>query len=276
MYASRLGSFPASGVADSALRRLIAPMIERARTATTIEAWKPAGMTTAAIAVALDDTIAAAHWQPLPQYAVFRLIPPSASVVSFNWDGLARARCVQDIVLHPHGILPPRLLSRAEFDDLLDAAQLHDSADARDWLLPGLVMPGEEESTILASMRERVFSIWRHATAAIVIGYSFGIGSELEYDRVWLDMFVEAFRVNSEAAVHLLSPAADWLRGEMTERLQRSVNVHAWSINWHALTTNLLQGAARHGLARMSEFHDCRPALEELSQLPLWDAITAA
>ena len=274
-YASRLTSFPASKLPDSPLRRLIGPMIERAANATTIEAWKPAGMTPATIAVALEDTIAAAHWQPLPQYAVFRFIPLSATVISFNWDGLAGARCQQRVVLHPHGILLPRLSSPTALDDLLDFSQLYDGTDARDWLLPELVMPGEEESTSLASMREKVFDTWRRATAAIVIGYSFGIGSDLDYDRVWLDIFTEAFRINSQAAIHLLSPAAVWLRGELTERLQRSVNVHAWPLNWHTFTAGLLRCASTHGLARMSEFGSSPTAMEALSRLPFGDAVAA-
>jgi hypothetical protein len=34
-----------------------------------------------------------------------------------------------------------------------------------------------------------------------VIGYRFGLGSSLDYDRVWLDTFVEAMARNSSAAV---------------------------------------------------------------------------
>ena len=276
LYSSRLGSFAAGGLPDSPLRRLIAPMIEKALTATTLEEWKPSAMTPATIAVILEHVITTAHWLPLPQYEVFRLIPHNSSVVSFNWDGLALARCHQSDVIHPHGIVRPRLLLSSQLDEVLDDTQLLESPDAREWVLPGLVMPGEEDSPKLAAIREKVFNLWLHASQAIIIGYSFGLGSALDYDRVWLDTFAEAFRINSRAAIHVLAPNADWLRGGMAERLNRTVNVHAWPLNWHALSRALLQGAREYGSMRLAELRAHRDTLERLYRAALESPVAIA
>jgi hypothetical protein len=263
-YATRLSSFPTSRLPDSPLRRLIAPMIDQALTATTLDGWKPLAMTPATIAIALEHLIATAHWLPLPQYAVFRLIPQSSSVVSFNWDGLARARVHQTVVLHPHGTIRPRFVLSAPLDELFDLSQNYEPLDARDWLVPGLVMPGEEESPHLASTREAIFEIWCHAPQVIIIGYSFGPTSSLDYDRVWLDTFAEAFRVNTQATIHLIAPNALWLRGELVERLKRTVNVHAWPLNWHAFACALLHCARLRNSARIAEL---RIRLDTLDRL---------
>jgi hypothetical protein len=58
-------------------------------------------------------------------------------------------------------------------------------------LVPGLVLPGEEEEARLRPVQERVLTLWRTAHAVIVIGYRFGLNSGLRYDQIWLDTFIE-------------------------------------------------------------------------------------
>ena len=263
-YAVRLGSFPGGRGPDSPLRRLIDPLIEKALSIGTLEAWKASAMTPATIAVALEHVIAAAHWLPLPQYAVFQLIPRTCSVVSFNWDGLAGAQCHQTIRLHPHGVVSPYLLSPAALDELFHLTQLYDSPDAREQFLPGLVMPGEEDAPAHATMRERVFQLWLGTEQAIIIGYRFGLGSDRAYDRIWLDTFVEAFRENKRATIHILDPDALGLRSQLTDLLRRAVNVHAWPLNWYALSHALLEAARLHDCARLHELRVHANTLDRL------------
>lgn len=254
-YAPRLGSFAVS-VPDSPLRRLIASVIDDALTTSSLDKWKAGAMTTATIALVLQDIISAAHFIPLPQYAAFQLVPRTATIVSFNWDGLAWARCHQR-VLCPHGTLGPRFHTPLQLDELLDDSQLYDSDDARDWIVPGLVMPGEEDGKHLAEMRDKVLKTWLEARQVVVIGYSFGIGSPSNYDRVWLDAFVEALQTNQNAAVHIVDPDAARLRGELVERLKRTVNVHAYPVSWYGFSTALLAVAAKRGCTTVAELRSC-------------------
>ncbi len=244
-FASQLGSFPAAPIPDTPLRQLIEPLIQAGRSATTVADWSKGAMTSATIAVLLEHIISIAHWRRLAQYDVFHLLPVGSSVVSFNWDGLARARCPQGAVIHPHGSLRPRLMLPCNLDDRLDYSQLDDSLDSRDWLLPGLVMPGEENAPKLRRVRERVFGLWHSAPTAVAIGYSFGLGYTIDYDRVWLDIFTEAMTRNRNASIHILSPDAFRIRAELTERIKRTVNVHAWSMRWDIFSRALLKVA--HG-----------------------------
>jgi len=274
-YASLLTSFPAGRLPPSPLRDLVAPMIAEALAATTVEDWRPAGMTPASISVILEYLISQAHWQRLPQYAIFHLLPQSSSIVSFNWDGLARARCPQGTIHHPHGTLRPRPMTIGKLEQLLDDTQLYDDPSARSWLLPGLVMPGEEESPRLHAAREDVLRLWMSATVGVVVGYSFGLGSALRYDRVWLDTFVEAFRRNGRP-VHVLSPDATHIRGEIAELLDRTVDVYAWPCSWHALSRALLASARMHDAARLSELRIHEAVLERLYHRFLESPLAAA
>jgi len=210
-------------------------------------------MTSATIAVVLEHLIAEAHWRSLPQYDVFGFLSRRSSIVSFNWDGLARARCPQRPVFHPHGYLGPRYLAALTLDDLLEYAQTDESSESRSWIIPGLVMPGEEDGSKHAEMRERVFRLWREASEAVVIGDRFGLGTALDYDRVWLDTFVEAFGVNANAPIHVLDPDAERIRGELAERIKRVINLHSWPVNWYALSRVLLAAARLHDIARIQE-----------------------
>jgi hypothetical protein len=270
-YAPRLGSF-APSLPDSPIRRLLGPVIAEALTTSSLDKWKAGAMTPASIAYVLQDLITAAHWVPLPQYAVFHLFSPTSTIVSFNWDGLAWARCPQRVIC-PHGTVRPRLYTAVELDELLDNSQYYDSDDAREWIIPRLVMPGEEEGKKLAAMRERVLEVWLSASQAVVIGYSFGIRSALSYDRVWLDSFIEAFRANDSAAVHLVAPDAEFLRGEIAERLKRSVNVHAWPLNWHTFSVALLRVAAINKCSNTLELRrhaeDVRVLYQSLAHGPI-------
>jgi hypothetical protein len=72
-FARYLTSIPATGLPDSPLRKLIAPLIEEAKVATSLEQVWPGMMTAGTIAVLIEDMIARAHRRRLPQYDVFRL-----------------------------------------------------------------------------------------------------------------------------------------------------------------------------------------------------------
>jgi hypothetical protein len=247
-FAQFLTGFPGSPIQDSPLRRLIAPLIEGANATTSLNEWKVCGMTSSTVAVLLEQLIAQAHWQRLPQYDVFRLFPLSAKIVSFNWDGLARARCPQSEVIHPHGALRPRPLLAGVLEARLDYSQMYDSLQSRDWLLPGLVMPEEENAPELHLMRERVLAMWLCAPVAIIVGYSFGRGQAIDYDRVWFDTFVEAMKRNAKASIHIIAPDTSRLRGELAEALRRTINVHAWPLSWHTLARAILRVACQHGI----------------------------
>ncbi|HEV2716282.1 MAG TPA: hypothetical protein VGU64_13530, partial [Terriglobales bacterium] len=132
-----------------------------------------------------------------------------------------------------------------------------------------LVMPGEEEGKGLAEMREKVFKIWLAAPQVTVIGYSFGVHSSLSYDRIWLDAFVEAFRANSTASIHVLSPDATELRDELASRVGRIVNIYEWPLNWFALAVTLLKTAERQGCSSMTEL---RPHARQVEVL--YDRLT--
>jgi hypothetical protein len=251
-FASQLSSFPAGRIADSPLRDLIAPLIARARVTTTLGEWKSGAMTSATIAVLIEYLIDLAHRRPLPQYAVFALFPYNSSVVSFNWDGLAAARCPQATVIHPHGTVRPRGLLPVDLDRLLDFSQMNESLGFRAWLIPGLVMPGEETADHLHSVRERVLDLWLTAPAAIVIGYSFGMGHTADYDRVWREIFVEAMSRNSSAPIHILAPDADVIQGEFAEEIGRSVNIYSWGIRWDLFSRVLLETAHNQGATSIS------------------------
>jgi hypothetical protein len=238
--AKELSSFSAGPIPDSPLRQLIGPLIATARFATTLEDYLPGAMTSGTIAVLLEDIIAQAHWQRLPQYDAFSLFPVSGAVISFNWDGLAKARCPQRLVIHPHGGLARRRIIPGALDEALDYSQWDDLDDSRHWILPGLVMPGEEEGQALAEVRERVLATWIAAPAVVVIGYSFGLGYDLDYDRVWLDTFAEAMSRNRAAPIYIIAPDAARIRGEIVERIKREVNVHDWPYRWDLLARALL------------------------------------
>lgn len=242
-FAKQLSSFPAGPLPDSPLRRLIGPLIEEAKQATTMEQVWPGMMTAGTVAVLIEDMISCAHSKRFAQYEVFGLFSTTACVISFNWDGLATARCTQQVVLHPHGFLPPRTISPSGLSELLDFSLGDAFGRSREWLLPGLVMPGEEEDPEHAEMRERVFQLWLGARAVVVIGYTFGLGSTLSYDRAWLDAFVAAMRDNPNASIHIVDPEASSLRELLCEQVGRGMNVHAWALKWNVLSAAMLEQA---------------------------------
>jgi hypothetical protein len=262
-FASHLGSFPASPIAKSALRSLVEPLIQASKSATTLAEWYPGAMTSATIAVLLEHIINIAHWRRLPQYDVFSLLPFDSSIVSFNWDGLAWTRCPQRLILHPHGALRPQFILPSSLGERLNDAQLDDSLYSREWLLPGLVMPGEENAPKHHHMRERVFELWRSAPSVIVIGYSFGLGYTIDYDGVWLDIFSEAMIRNTKAAVHILSPDASRVRAELAERIKRTVNVHAHPLRWDILSRSVI--SACHA-QRLNSIAALRPHAESIAE----------
>jgi hypothetical protein len=251
-----LSDFPASPIPDSPLRRLISPLIAAAETTSSLEKWKLGAVTSATVAAVIEETIAQAHWHRLPQYDVFRLLPPDSTVISFNWDGLAAARCPQRKVIHPHGALRPRSLLPGGFGELLDYTQMDDGLSSRTWLLPNLVMPGEEEGQQLRAMREDVLHAWLNAPAVVVIGYRFGLGAASAYDQVWWESFIAAMQQNQQASVHIISPDARDLTGEIVQAVGRSVNVHPWPFKWNLLAQVLLTDAAAgryHDIAQLRQ-----------------------
>lgn len=255
-FAGRLSSFPVGPLPDSPLRRLIGPLIEDAKSATTMEDVWPGLMTAGTVAVLIEDIIANTHRKRLAQYEVFRLFSAGGCVISFNWDGLANARCPQQIRLHPHGALRPRMISSDDLSVFLDYSQEEDYGESREWFLPGLVMPGEEERPEHAEMREQVFQFWLHAGTVVIIGYSFGLASALSYDRVWLDAFVTAMRDNRNASIHIVAPDASRLRELLCENVGRGTNVHAWPFKWNLLSAAMLEQARIDNASSMLALFD--------------------
>jgi hypothetical protein len=86
-----------------------------------------------------------------------------------------------------------------------------------------------------------------------VIGYRFGLGSSLDYDRVWLDTFVEAMARNSSAAVHIVDPDAARLCGGISQRIKRSVHVYPWPFRWEVLATAILRRARHSSVSAMRD-----------------------
>jgi hypothetical protein len=240
-YTPLLNSFPAAPIPRSGLRDLMQPVLDQARMTTELEEWKAGSMTTASIAVILENIISRAHGVRLPQYAVFGLFSRDASIVSFNWDGLAAARCAQRVIIHPHGIVVPRPYSTSDVENWLFDAQMIDDPTIRDVYLPGLVLPGEEESAAMTMMREKVLHLWLTSPIAIVVGYSFGLASGIQYDRVWLDTFVEAFSRNPDAPIHIISPDAVAIVEQLRDRMHRRINMFSWPLCWDVLAEMLLE-----------------------------------
>lgn len=269
-YATRLSGFPASPIPNSGLRALMSPVIEQARNTSDLAEWKAGAMTTATIAIVLEHLISSAHFRRLPQYEAFALFARDASITSFNWDGLARSRCPQRVVLHPHGTIRPRLLDDARLDDLLFDTQMIDSVGIREAILPGLVVPGEEEGQALSQMREAVLHLWMNAPIIVVIGYSFGLASDIDYDRVWLDTLVEACSRNRPAPIHVIAPDADRLVARVSDLLDRRIDIFAWSYRWNVLADVLLKVAASQGMAPLASIRvgadACEQAVDEINR----------
>jgi hypothetical protein len=271
-FASHLGSFPAGPLPDSPLRTLIAPLIERARRATDFSEVWPGMMTPGTIAVLLEDIIARAHRRPMTQYEVFRLFSVWASVISFNWDGLALSRCPQITRLHPHGSVPPRALASNGVIEALEYSQEDDRGWLRDYVLPDIVMLGEEERAEYNAVREQVFQLWLRADAIVVIGYSFGLGTALRYDRAWLDAFVAATKENPSVPVHIIDPNAARLRAELGDQIGE-VRVFAWPYAWNILSRAMLAIARKYSASSALQLQRRWPEIveraDELAEIPV-------
>lgn len=202
-----------------------------------------------AIAIALHQTITDAHLRRLPQYEVFRYVPLTTRIVSFNWDGLARALCPQSWVRHPHGFTRPIKLTEAELRQEIDAAQFFDDSDGKSILGPSFVMMGEEDSHMTASARAEVGAAWANATSITIIGYSFGLNSDSGYDDVWRDLFADV--LGRTIPVHIVDPNGRELRAHISAMLKRDLDVFDWPYSWFELSRVLLVTGARIGAQSM-------------------------
>lgn len=200
--------------------------------------------TAASTAVLLRHVLRSTAQEGLSQYRVFRLFDQYSSVVSFNWDGLARDWCPQRRVIHPHGAMSGGGFTLPELDDLLFWTQEDDWSDGRD-LLGSVVLPGEEEAKVSQRTVDAVRELWMSAPAIVVIGYGFGSGGE--YDEMWAETFGEAMRRNATAPVHFVAPKPLEVAREMTDRMERSANVHAWPLHWNYFSRVLLSASREHG-----------------------------
>jgi hypothetical protein len=177
--------------------------------------------------------------------------------------------------MHPHGTLRPRLRSERELREVIDTTQMYDHGDAYRWILPGLVMPGGEEAPDLRRIRESVLGVWLEAPVCVVVGYSFGLGSRLAYDRVWLDTFVEAFQRNG-VSLHFIGPDATSIREQIADRVKRSVDLHSWPCSWYAMSRALLASARMHNCRALGELRVHEATLDRLYSLLLERGVAAA
>src|SRR5690606_1081733 len=111
------------------------------------------------------------------------------------------------------------------------------------------VLPGEEEQLRGTPVWEQVGEIWRLAHNVVVIGYSFGL-PDSHYAEVWRAAFVDAMRENP-APIHIVSPQAADLAGDLSERIGRETNVFAWPFRWHALSRALIHALRAKGDRRL-------------------------
>ena len=261
-FAPRITSFPASKQPDFPIRHLMDPIaVDVLNTMEGLGNWKMHHWTADTIAVVLEQTIACAHKVNPPQYRVFQLFARRAPVVSFNWDGLARRFCPQHTVVHPHGCVIPRTLTQAELQERLFWTQLSESSDGKWWLGHSLVMIGEEAGDQIMSVRNKVSNLWRRSSSVVLIGYSFGIDTLLDYDRIWRDLFADALRLNP-VPIHIISPDAEHMREALSELISRSTDVVAWPLSWYALSRALLTHAQDHGYTRITQFIGDAAALQ--------------
>ena len=242
---SRLaGAFPISICCDSPLYKLVHP--PHSFDAYTLEDWKWLHSTPATIAVLLEQFITPSLESCPPQYWVFRLFPPTASIVSFNWDRLAGYFCPQRVI-NPHGrTAARRRLSEQELREFISWTQDISDTSGKGWLTALLILPGEEEGSHMSKTREIIFEKWRTCSSLISIGYSLDL-TPWGYDKVWQEIFLEAMKENP-ASIHIISPDAVELVGELSDKLHRSVNVFSWAVRWNLLSRALILAANRSGI----------------------------
>lgn len=204
------------------------------------------------IALAVHQAISRAHLHRLPQYDVFRLMPLSYRVVSFNWDGLARSRCPQRSVVHPHGCVKPFVVPQSFVRNFVENAQFCDDSDGKSILGNSVVLLGEEGHLVCGELRRKVHTWWRCAGTIVIVGYSFGLGSTLNYDAIWLEEFVDAIGTGG-TPIHIVDPRATTIRNELSERLGRAINVFSWPLSWLSLSRAILKVSNSSGAATMSE-----------------------
>lgn len=195
-------------------------------------------MTSGTVGLALSQCLATARRYCPPQYRVFSLFSRTATVISFNWDGLARKCCPQRSVIHVHGYHRLRPFGTDEFRELLDWAQLDEDSDDRIWV-PRLILPGEEDRNVSPLVRGAVESIWRGASRVAVIGYGFGMPGD-SYDLVWREAFIEMMKRNSSADIHIVMPDPEPLTTELRDRLRSYGRVHTHAKSWQLLAEAVL------------------------------------
>lgn len=225
------GSFPAGTQSMTPLRRLI----ESPEPPRNLWEWKVGALTSASVAFLLGQRLAAVESCP-PQYRVFRTFTPVASVVSFNWDGLAEDCCPQTVI-QPHGRSRTRTLTARDVEETLFWTQMFPDGDGRDYLPGDLILPGEERERA-ADILPAACAAWLGCSVVLAIGYGFGFHGD--YDQVWRDWFVECMRRNP-VAIHVVAPDADRIAGELCGRIERSLNVYAWPFQWKQLAIALLE-----------------------------------
>lgn len=205
--------------------------------------WQ-AHRTAASTAVLLRHILRSTAGTCPSQYEVFRFFDRYASVVSYNWDGLARDWCPQQRVIHPHGAIRGFGFTPGQLEDLLFWTQEDEWSDGLDFLGP-VVLPGQEESVVSQQTINAVRDLWMSASAIVAIGY--GFGSAGEYDEMWADIFAEAMRRNPMTPVHIVAPNSMEIARAMSVRMQRSVNVFAWPLRWNVLADIVLDAGRAHG-----------------------------
>lgn len=191
----------------------------------------------ASLALLWGQIFEKAWTRPPEQYRALRLFSRGAKIITFNFEGFERG-CPQEVIPVHNRYFRRPLLSDRELAEIHATLQLFDESDGKAWIGP-VILPGEESSESTKPVRDRVFKLLLHATVVVIIGYRFGLGA-VGYDRVWLELFVEAMRANA-CSIHVIDPDAQGLCARLAEEINLKVNLFPWPLRWNAFANVLLQ-----------------------------------
>lgn len=183
----------------------------------------------------------------LPQYLIFRLVPPLAQIVNYNNDGLASRSCRQP-VLEMHGSVvqgfTARLAERVVLRELYYWLQMEIE------IAPRMLYPEPEPASFAVSSEVRQLEVLLHlARSVVVVGYSGGILSKFFDDRVSFRVFRDTLR-GRRIPVFVIDPRANELEEAFRDQIRGPVIVPLGAY-WKPLCTALLAEARLRGLSSL-------------------------